>query len=230
MIKSFKYPKAALTVSALLALTSIQGPAFGEGAKIQMDGEITGSTCVLMGLANGSGSTQSATGLAMSLGKGDLSQTPTSPAVGQVLNGGTWAQQTIVFSLSGNGQAGSNSPCTSFGTNGATGWDLQATPDSSDLILTADNGTTYLKNSITTQNGGTDAVVVLKGGVGNTVVDTPLELTAAGTYLGSTGGAAFRAGAASSITMGAQLVAGTAGAKPVIGKFQSFINLLVKYN
>jgi hypothetical protein len=98
------------------------------------------------------------------------------------------------------------------------------------LILTADNGTTYLKNSITTQNGGTDAVVVLKGGVGNTVVDTPLELTAAGTYLGSTGGAAFRAGAASSITMGAQLVAGTAGAKPVIGKFQSFINLLVKYN
>jgi hypothetical protein len=97
MIKSFKYPKAALTVSALLALTSIQGPAFGEGAKIQMDGEITGSTCVLMGLANGSGSTQSATGLAMSLGKGDLSQTPTSPAVGQVLNGGTWAQQTIVF-------------------------------------------------------------------------------------------------------------------------------------
>jgi hypothetical protein len=182
-----------------------------------------------MGSAGGSSAAESATNLSMNLGSGNLSVITTPPqAVGDAFNANTWVQKTIAFSLSANGSTTAGSPCT-FG-GGTTGWDILASPDNSDLILEAPNGATFLKNNIAPKDGGTDAVVILRGGVGNTVADAGLNLTADGTYLSSTGGVAFRARSNESITMSAQLVAGTAGAKPVAGKFQSFINLLVKYN
>jgi hypothetical protein len=226
MIKPLKYPKAALTVSALLALTSVQGPAIGAD-RIQMDGEITAPTCSLIG-TNEQGGSEAASNLSMNLGTGNLSKIPAAPqAVGDAFDTSVWGLKTITFKLAAS-SSNTNEACVFGGS--ATGWDILASPDSSDMLLQAPNGTTYLKNNIAAKDGGTDAVVIIKGGVGNTTVDKGLELVAAGTYLSSTSGNTFRAGSASSITMGAQLVAGTAGAKPVAGKFQSFINLLVKYN
>jgi hypothetical protein len=138
-----------------------------------------------------------------------------------------WAQQTINFFLSENGEAGSTGTCK-FGTDVA-GWDLLASPDKSDLILT-DNGATYLVNNLAATANGTDAVVVIKGGIDNTVTDAFLPLAVGCSYLSSTSCAAFRALSTSSITMAAQMVAGKANARPTAGKYQSSINLLVKYN
>ena len=232
MIKPFKYPKAVLTVSALLALTSFQGLAFADDvARIQMDGEITGPTCLLTGAKDGTTTTQSASNLTLSLGSGNLSKITSAPkAIGDVLDGSTWAAKTIAFSLAGTIDAtGKTTPCTFTGT-GSTGWDILATPDKSDLILSAPNGTTFLKNNIAVSDGGTDAVVVLKGGKGTVASDAGLVLSSAGTYLTSASGSAFSAGVDDKITMSAQLVSGKSGTKPVAGKYQSFINLLVKYN
>ena len=105
-----------------------------------------------------------------------------------------------------------------------------ATPDNSDLILSAPNGSTFLKNNIAVSDGGTDAVVVLKGGKGSTASDTGLVLSPTGTYLTSSSGSPFSAVENDKITMSAQLVSGKSGVKPIAGKYQSFINLLVKYN
>ena len=79
MIKPFNYPKAVLTVSALLALTSFQGLAFANDARIQMDGEITGATCLLAGSQNGTGADQSATNMSLNLGSGNLTKITTAP-------------------------------------------------------------------------------------------------------------------------------------------------------
>ena len=231
MIKPFKYPKAVLTVSALLALTSFQGLAYASDARIQMDGEISGATCLLAGAKDGSTNTQSASNLTLSLGSGNLTKITTAPkAIGDVLDANTWAPTSIAFSLAGTiSDAGTTTPCTFVGT-GSTGWDILASPDNSDLILSAPNGTTFLKNNIAVKDGGTDAVVVLKGGKGAVASDAGLVLSSAGTYLTSASGSAFSAGVADKITMSAQLVSGKSGTKPVAGKYQSFINLLVKYN
>ena len=233
MIKPFKYPKALLTGSALLALTSFQGLAFAANdvARIQMDGEITGATCLLAGSQNGTGADQSATNMSLNLGSGNLTKITTAPtAIGDVLEAVTWAPKTIAFSLKATiDDNGTTTPCTFTGT-GATGWDILATPDNSDLILNAPNGSTFLKNNIAVSDGGTDAVVVLKGGKGDVASDAGLVLSPTGTYLTSGSGSPFSADADDKITMSAQLVSGKSGAKPVSGKYQSFINLLVKYN
>lgn len=231
MIKPFKFPKALLTGSALLALTSFQGLAFGEGARVQMDGEITGPTCLLAGSQDGTGPDQSATNMSLNLGSGNLTKITTAPqAIGDVLEAATWAPKTIAFSLKATiPDTGAATPCTFTGT-GTTGWDILATPDNSDLILSAPNGSTFLKNNIAVSDGGTDAVVVLKGGKGDVASNAGLVLSPTGTYLTSSSGSPFSAGANDKITMSAQLVAGSSGSKPAPGKYQSFINLLVKYN
>ena len=233
MIKPFKYPKALLTGSALLALTSFQGLANAAAdGKVQMDGEITGPTCLLAGVQGGSTTTQSASNLTLSLGSGNLTKITSAPkAIGDVLEAVTWAPKTIAFSLAGtiDDATGKTTACSFTGT-GSTGWDILATPDKSDLILSAPNGTTFLKNNIAVSDGGTDAVVVLKGGKGDVASDAGLVLSSAGTYLTSASGSAFSAGVTDKITMSAQLVSGKSGTKPVAGKYQSFINLLVKYN
>ena len=231
MIKPFKFPKALLTGSALLALTSFQGLAFANDARIQMDGEITGATCLLAGSQDGTGTDQSATNMSLNLGSGNLTKITTAPqAIGDVLEATTWAPKIIAFSLKATiPDTGVATPCTFVGT-GTTGWDILATPDNSDLILSAPNGATFLKNNIAVNDGGTDAVVVLKGGKGDVASDAGLVLSPTGTYLTSGSGSPFSADADDKITMSAQLVSGKSGAKPIAGKYQSFINLLVKYN
>jgi hypothetical protein len=226
MNKTLKYRKVVLAASAVLAMGSIHLNAVSADAVIKMEGEVTAPTCSLMGQTNGSGSTQSASSLTMTLGTGKVSEATLSTAIGSPL-GAKWAQQTINFFLSENGAAGTTGTCK-FGTD-VTGWDLLASPDKSDLILT-DNGATYLVNNLAATANGTDAVVVIKGGIDNTVTDAFLPLAVGGSYLSSTSGAAFRALSTSSITMAAQMVAGKANARPTAGKYQSSINLLVKYN
>jgi type 1 fimbria pilin len=226
MNKTLHYRKIALAASALLAMGSVHLSAVSADAVIQMQGEVTAPSCLLMGQTNGAGSTQSASSLTMTLGTGKVSEAATSSAIGSAL-GSKWSQQTISFSLSSDGEAGSGGNC-SFGTD-VSGWDILVNPDTSDSILT-DNGATYLKNNLAATANGTDAVVVIKGGIDKTVTDAFLPLTVGGTTLSSTSGNPFRALSTSSITMAAQMVAGTINAKPTAGKYQSSINLLVKYN
>lgn len=226
MNKNLHFRKIALAASALLAMGSVHLSAVSADAVIQMQGEVTAPSCLLMGQTNGAGSTQSANSLTMTLGTGKVSEAATSTGIGSIL-GAKWPQQTISFFLSADGEAGSVGTCQ-FGTDVA-GWDILASPDNADLILT-DNGATYLKNSLAATDNGTDAVVVIKGGIDNTVTDAFLPLSVGGTTLSSTSGNPFRASSTSSITMAAQMVAGKANARPTAGKYQSSINLLVKYN
>jgi hypothetical protein len=226
MNKNLHFRKIALAASALLAMGSVHLSAVSADAVIQMQGEVTAPSCLLMGQTNGSGSTQSASSLTMTLGTGKVSEAATSTGIGSIL-GAKWSQQTISFFLSETGEAGTTGTCQ-FGTN-VSGWDILVNPDTSDSILT-DNGATYLKNNLAATANGTDAVVVIKGGIDKTVTDAFLPLTVGGTTLSSTSGNPFRALSTSSITMAAQMVAGTINAKPTAGKYQSSINLLVKYN
>jgi NH3-dependent NAD+ synthetase len=93
--------------------------------------------------------------------------------------------------------------------------------------------TTFVKNSVSAASGGTDSVVVLKGGIGSTLAaaTTTLALVGdagiAGTLI--SGGVLPTATSTSSIAISAQFArSGTTA--PSSGAFSATIPLLARYN
>lgn len=224
MKKRINHPYA-LTASAILALLSFQNNAMSQSV-LELTGSLSGPTCVLMGAQGSGGTATAATNQKLDLGTGTLGDAITSSGVGSDL-GANWQEKKMTFSLSQDGTAGVGS--CSFGVSGANGWDIVLSPKEPNLILD-NNGSKFLQNSAPLTKGGTDAVVLLKGGLGTTPSNT-LDLSDTGVYLSSgTQTGLFTAGSASSISMSARLVHGKAsGSKPVAGVYSTFINLMVKY-
>jgi hypothetical protein len=233
MKKPFHTQPRALAAAALLGLGFIHlhANAQANSAVINLDGTLTGPTCILIA-GPGGNATSSFTPAAsqkIDLGSGTLLSATSSTGIGSTL-GGTWPLKTINFALSSDGQglaAGGGNACN-FTTSGATTWDIQLAAVDPTLILT-EGGITYLKNAKSGSSGGTDAVVALKGGVG-AIATTALTLNSTGTYLSSgNANGSFSAKSTDVIALSAQLVNGKATGKPTAGQYLTPITLAVQY-
>ena len=232
MKKPFHTQPRALAAAALLGLGFIHlhANAQANSAVINLDGTLTGPTCILIAGpgGNATSSFQPAASQKIDLGSGTLLSATSSTGIGSTL-GVTWPLKTINFALSSNGQglgADGLNACN-FTTSGATTWDIQLAAVDPTLILT-EGGTTYLKNAKSGSSGGTDAVVALKGGITNAT--TNLTLSSTGTYLSSgNANGSFLAKSTDVIALSAQLVNGKATGKPTAGQYLTPITLAVQY-
>jgi hypothetical protein len=235
MKKRFNTQRRALAAATLLGLGCIHLHANAQlvanSAVIELDGKLTGPTCILIAGASGAASGfTAASNQKIDLGSGNLSLASNSSGIGSALAAGTWQEKTINFSLSTDGKGLTTNNACDFTTSGAASWDIQLAVDPA-LILT--NGQkTYLKNAKSGSSGGTDAVVALRGGFGSTPT-TDLTLNSTGTYL-SSGGAnglfsATATGTTGIISLSAQLVNGKATGKPTAGQYLTPITLAVQY-
>ena len=230
MNKRFILKPTALAASAMVGLAFFHLPASAQlatnSATIELAGSLTGPTCVLMAIPPTGGAATSAANQRIDLGTGNLTEASASTAIGTAL-GAKWAEKTILFSLTSNGSVGS--PCD-FST-GAANWDIQIAPVDTTLIL-EDGTKTYLKNAKTGLTGGTDAVVALKGGVGNSA-SKAINLTPTGTYISSgtqTGDfIATATGTNNTIALSAQLVNGKSSGRPTAGQYLTPVTLAVQY-
>ena len=229
MKKPFHTQPRALAAAALLGLGFIHlhANAQANSAVINLDGTLRGPTCILIaGTGPASGFT-AASNQKIDLGSGTLLSATSSTGIGSTL-GGSWPLNTINFALSSDGKGlGATNACN-FTTSGATAWDIQLAAVDPTLILT-DGTRTFLKNAKSGSSGGTDAVVALRGGVGDTTT-TNLTLNSTGTYLSSgSANGLFTATANGIISLSAQLVNGKATGKPTAGQYLTPIILAVQY-
>ena len=226
MKKRFNTQHRSLAAATLLGLGFIHlhANAQNDVAAISLEGKLTGPTCTLLAAPAG-GTATAAANQKIDLGTGNLGLATTNTGIGTALGGTTWAEKIIVFTLS-NGQTTGSNACDF--SSGATSWDIQLAAVDPTLILT-DGVKTYLKNAKSGTAGGTDAVVALKGGVGETPTNA-LNLNSTGTYL-STGTAdgAFSATVSGKMSLSAQLVNGKATGKPTAGQFSTPITVAVQY-
>lgn len=229
MKKRFNTPHRALAAATLLGVGFIHLHARAEvqvnSALIELEGKLTGPTCILLA---GPGTVISAFTAAsnqkIDLGSGNLNAASASTGIGSEI-GATWPEKTINFALGSNVGSGA----CDFNPTGAAKWDIQLAAIDPTLILT-DGQRTYLKNAKDSSDGGTDAVVVLKGGVGSNSATNALTLNSTGTYL-STGGAtgSFSAVSDGTLSLSARLVNGKASGKPTAGQYLTPITLAVQY-
>ena len=212
-----KLQKVALAASTFLALISAQvnsNAQAADTATLNISGQISSSTCnITISDPGGVG----AVGTKI-INLGNIA----APGTG---NAGTTLGTAVgaIFSVTAAGGTGG---CT-LGGNGK--WDLALGLFSSQI---SSIGTvTYLKNSIT--SGGTDAIVQLKGGIGNTLASagTPLALIPdagiAGTLM--SGGLTATATSSQSIAISAQFARGGTTV-PTGGAFSQTIPLIARYN
>jgi hypothetical protein len=231
MKKRFNTQHRALAAATLLGLGFIHLHANAQGdiAEIFLEGKLTGPTCTLMAVPKTGGVVTGAANQKIDLGTGNLSAASNTTGIGTVI-GANWDVKTILFSLTSDGNAPTVPPTNAcnFASTGTVGWDIQLAAADPTLILT-DGGKTYLKNAKPGTEGGTDAVVALKGGVGDTAT-IALNLNSTGTYL-STGRAdgLFSAAANGNMSLSAQLVNGKATGKPTAGQYLTPIILAVQY-
>lgn len=231
MKKRFNTQHRSLAAATLLGLGFIhlQANAQGDIAEIFLEGKLTGPTCTLMAVPKTGGVVTGAANQKIDLGTGNLTGAGNTAGIGSVI-GADWVEKTILFSLTSDGKAPavpSTNACN-FASTGAAGWDIQLAAADPTLILT-DGGRTYLKNAKPSTEGGTDAVVALKGGVGETAT-IALNLNSTGTYL-STGRAdgLFSAASDGKMSLSAQLVNSKATGKPTAGQYLTPIILAVQY-
>ena len=215
-----KLQKVALAASTFLALISAQvnsNAQAADTATLNISGQISSSTCnITISDPGGVG----AVGTKI-INLGNITA-PLGGAAGATFGTAVGA----IFSVTAAGGTGG---CT-LGGNGK--WDLALGLFSSQITTISGKGT-FLKNSITTANGGTDAIVQLKGGVGTTLAaaTTTLVLTPdagiAGTLM--SGLTTPTATAGSSIAISAQFARGVTGI-PTGGAFSQTIPLIARYN
>ena len=212
-----KLQKVALAASTFLALISAQVSSNAQAADtatLNISGQITATTCnITISDPGGVG----AVGTKI-INLGNITA-PLGGAAGATFGTAVGA----IFSVTAAGGTGG---CT-LGGNGK--WDLALGLFSSQI---SSIGTvTYLKNSIT--SGGTDAIVQLKGGIGNTLASagTPLALIPdagiAGTLM--SGGLTATATSSQSIAISAQFARGGTTV-PTGGAFSQTIPLIARYN
>lgn len=212
-----KLQKVALAASTFLALISAQvnsNAQAADTATLNISGQISSSTCnITISDPGGVG----AVGTKI-INLGNITA-PLGGAAGATFGTAVGA----IFSVTAAGGTGG---CT-LGGNGK--WDLALGLFSSQI---SSIGTvTYLKNSIT--SGGTDAIVQLKGGIGNTLASagTPLALIPdagiAGTLM--SGGLTATATSSQSIAISAQFARGGTTV-PTGGAFSQTIPLIARYN
>ena len=212
-----KLQKVALAASTFLALISAQVSSNAQAADtatLNISGQISSSTCnITISDPGGVG----AVGTKI-INLGNITA-PLGGAAGATFGTAVGA----IFSVTAAGGTGG---CT-LGGNGK--WDLALGLFSSQI---SSIGTvTYLKNSIT--SGGTDAIVQLKGGIGNTLASagTPLALIPdagiAGTLM--SGGLTATATSSQSIAISAQFARGGTTV-PTGGAFSQTIPLIARYN
>lgn len=223
MANHFKLQKAAIAVSGFLALASVQINGMAQAADsgtVVVSGQITSTTCnVVISDPGVVGSTATKT-----LNLGSFA----SPTTGNGTLGTTFGTPVaVVFTVAAANTT--TTPCTFASPN--TKWDLALNLSSSQIssIGTA----TFLKNNITSANGGTDAVVQLKGGIGTTAAaaTTTLSLIGDAGINGTlaSGSLLPTATSTSSIALTAQFARGTTGA-PSGGAFSQTIPLIARYN
>ena len=213
-----KLQKVALAASTFLALISAQvnsNAQAADTATLNISGQISSSTCnITISDPGGVG----AVGTKI-INLGNIA----APGTG---NAGTTLGTAVGAIFSVTSAAGGSTACT---LSGAGKWDLALGLFSSQI---SSIGTvTYLKNSIT--SGGTDAIVQLKGGIGNTLASagTPLALIPdagiAGTLM--SGGLTATATSSQSIAISAQFARGGTTV-PTGGAFSQTIPLIARYN
>ena len=212
-----KLQKVALAASTFLALISAQvnsNAQAADTATLNISGQISSSTCnITISDPGGVG----AVGTKI-INLGNITA-PLGGAAGATFGTAVGA----IFSVTAAGGTGG---CTLAG-NGK--WDLALGLFSSQI--TNVGTATFLKNSIT--SGGTDAIVQLKGGIGNTLASagTPLALIPdagiAGTLM--SGGLTATATSSQSIAISAQFARGGTTV-PTGGAFSQTIPLIARYN
>jgi hypothetical protein len=215
-----KLQKVALAASTFLALISAQVSSNAQAADtatLNISGQITATTCnITISDPGGVG----AVGTKI-INLGNIA----APGTG---NAGTTLGTAVGAIFSVTSAAGGSTACT---LSGAGKWDLALGLFSSQI--SSIGAVTYLKNSVTSANGGTDAIVQLKGGVGTTLAaaTTTLVLTPdagiAGTLM--SGLTTPTATAGSSIAISAQFARGVTGI-PTGGAFSQTIPLIARYN
>jgi type 1 fimbria pilin len=217
-----KLQKVALAASTFLALISAQvssNAQAADSATLNISGQITGSTCNITIKDEGG---VGAVGTKI-INLGNIAAPSASTA-------GTTFGSTVGAIFSVTAAAGGSTACT-LGGNGK--WDLALGLFSSQITTISGKGT-FLKNSITTANGGTDAIVQLKGAIGTTLpasTATPLVLIPdagiGGTLM--SGQSTPAASSTQSIAISAQF-ATAAASGPSAGAFSQTIPLIARYN
>jgi len=215
-----KLQKVALAASTFLTLISAQvnsNAQAADTATLNISGQISSSTCnITISDPGGVG----AVGTKII----NLGNIP-APASGTA---GTTFGTAVGAIFSVTAAAGGTTACT---TIGAGKWDLALGLFSSQISSIGTS--TYLKNSVTTANGGTNAIVQLQGGVGTTLADATKTLVLipdagiAGTLM--SGGLTATATSSQSIAISAQFVRGVTGT-PTGGAFSQTIPLIARYN
>ena len=216
-----KLQKVALAASTFLALISAQVSSNAQAADtatLNISGQITATTCNIV-ISDPGGVGTVGTKI-LNLGN---QAAPVAGAAGATFGNAVAA----IFSVSST--AGSTTPCTFQGGN--TKWDLALGVFSTQI--TNVGAATFLKNTVASTAGGTDAIVQLKGGVGTTLAaatNTLVLIPDAGV-----GGALMSglttptATATSSIAISAQF-ARSGTTVPTGGAFSQTIPLIARYN
>jgi len=215
-----KLQKVALAASTFLTLISAQvnsNAQAADTATLNISGQISSSTCnITISDPGGVG----AVGTKII----NLGNIP-APASGTA---GTTFGTAVGAIFSVTAAAGGTTACT---TIGAGKWAMALGSFSSQISSIGTS--TYLKNSVTTANGGTNAIVQLQGGVGTTLADATKTLVLipdagiAGTLM--SGGLTATATSSQSIAISAQFARG-AGTTPSAGAFSQTIPLIARYN
>ena len=216
-----KLQKVALAASTFLALISAQvssNAQAADSATLNISGQITGSTCNIT--ISDEGGVGAVGNKIINLGN---MAAPTTGTAGTTFGTAVGA----IFSVTS--AAGGSTACSLVSPN--TKWDLALGLFSSQI--SSIGAATYLKNSVTTANGGTDAIVQLKGGVGptlslatNTLVLKP-DAGIGGTLM--SGQLTSAATSSQSIAITAQFARGVTGV-PTGGAFSQTIPLIARYN
>lgn len=222
MLNKHKLQRIAIATSAFLAFGTTQLIANAE--TLNITGNITGPTCAvnISGAGTGGGSTGTYT---MNLGNITQSAT-TAQNTGETLVTSTPVVATFALTA-----PGATTVCV---TAGAV-WDIAVAPTQAGFILTnaaasSKKGETYLRNMTTASQGGTDAAVVLKGGVATLTPTQTLALNEAGVFAGINSTLpTFTTATASSISISAQFVHATPNQKPTSGTFSHLLSLGVTY-
>ena len=224
----FKRTSTHLLIATLAAgmgvhLSSQAQSAPADTASVVITGQITANTCAVN--VSDVGSPSSGNG-SKSLFLGNIAGTAAGTGTtGPSLFG---TAVTTMFTL-GNATTPSTACTFSSGTN----WDLalNLTTDKISTITSSLGTNTFLKNSISAANGGTDAVVILSGGVNATPASaTPgnasnvLTLSSGGLMSGGTTGVA----STGALVLKAQW-ARSSTAAPTSGLYSQTIPLTVVY-
>jgi len=225
-------PKALWGITALCAglglhLAALAQSAPADTAQVTTTGQITSTTCVLTYSSFGSNTFSY---VAPNYALGNFTRSNLSGGVGVAFG-------TAVGGLFGlDNPAKDGTGCAAASTRPGFDLSIQLGAEQITSIPSSTLGTTtFIKNALSAANGGTDAVVLLRGGSGSgsnlTISAASQALTLvpnAGNTANYVGGGSTPASNISSKVLSAQFVSTTASA-PSAGRFSQTLTLLAVY-